>query len=56
MYIEFKNKFAEFPLISLVEIQKAFPNLDKRRLFEWAKKGYLKLPIFWRRTTWNKLK
>jgi predicted transcriptional regulator of viral defense system len=41
MYIEFKNKFAEFPLISLIEIQKAFPNLDKRRLFEWTKKGYL---------------
>jgi predicted transcriptional regulator of viral defense system len=41
MYIEFKNKFAKIPLISLVEIQKAFPNLDKRRLFEWTKKGYL---------------
>lgn len=41
MYIQFKNKFAEFPLISVLEIQKAFPNLDKRRLFEWTKKGYL---------------
>jgi predicted transcriptional regulator of viral defense system len=41
MFVEFKNKFAKFPLISLPEIQKAFPNLDKRRLFEWTKKGYL---------------
>ena len=41
MYVEFKNKFAKFPLISLPEIQKAFLNLDKRRLFEWTKKGYL---------------
>lgn len=41
MIIEFKNKFSKFPLISLLEIQKGFPNLDKRRLFEWTKKGYL---------------
>lgn len=41
MFIEFKNKFAKFPLISLPEIQMAFPNLDKRRLFEWTKKGYI---------------
>jgi predicted transcriptional regulator of viral defense system len=41
LYIEFKNKFAKLPLISLLEIQKGFPNLDKRRLFEWTKKGYI---------------
>ena len=41
MYIEFKNHFDKRPLISLVEIQKAFPKLDKRRLTEWNKKGYI---------------
>lgn len=41
MYIEFKNYFDKWPLISLVEIQKAFPKLDKRRLSEWSKKGYI---------------
>lgn len=41
MYIEFKNQFDKRPLISLVEIQKAFPKLDKRRLTEWNKKGYI---------------
>jgi predicted transcriptional regulator of viral defense system len=41
MYIEFKNHFDKKPLISLVEIQKAFPKLDKRRLTEWSKKGYI---------------
>ena len=41
MYIEFKNQFDKRPLISLVEIQKAFPKLDKRRLTEWNKKGYV---------------
>ena len=41
MYIEFKNQFDKRPLISLIEIQKAFPKLDKRRLTEWNKKGYI---------------
>lgn len=41
MYIEFKNHFASWPLISLLEIEKAFPKLDKRRLFEWSQKGYI---------------
>ncbi len=41
MYIEFKNHFNKRPLISLVEINKAFPKLDKRRLTEWNKKGYI---------------
>lgn len=41
MYIGFKNYFDKWPLISLVEIQKAFPKLDKRRLSEWSKKGYI---------------
>jgi predicted transcriptional regulator of viral defense system len=41
MYIEFKNHFDKRPLISLIEIQKSFPKLDKRRLTEWIKKGYI---------------
>jgi len=41
MYVEFKNHFDKKPVISLVEIQKAFPKLDKRRLTEWNKKGYI---------------
>jgi predicted transcriptional regulator of viral defense system len=41
MYIEFKNQFDKRPLISLIEIQKSFPKLDKRRLTEWHKKGYI---------------
>lgn len=41
MYIEFKNHFASWPLIPLLEIEKAFPKLDKRRLFEWSQKGYI---------------
>ena len=41
MYIKFKNQFDKRPLISLNEIQKSFPKLDKRRLTEWSKKGYI---------------
>jgi predicted transcriptional regulator of viral defense system len=41
MYIEFKNHFDKRPLISMIEIQKSFPKLDKRRLTEWNKKGYI---------------
>jgi len=29
------------PILSLVEIELAFPKLDKRRLNEWGKKGYI---------------
>lgn len=41
MFVEFKNHLAKWPLISLSEIHKAFPTLDKRRLSEWCKKGYI---------------
>jgi predicted transcriptional regulator of viral defense system len=41
MYIQFRNHFANLPLLSLSEIEKAFPKLDKRRLVEWSKKGYI---------------
>jgi predicted transcriptional regulator of viral defense system len=41
MFVEFKNHLAKLPLISLSEIHKTFPTLDKRRLSEWCKKGYI---------------
>jgi predicted transcriptional regulator of viral defense system len=41
MFIEFKNQLDKWPLISLSEIYKAFPMLDKRRLSEWCQKGYI---------------
>jgi predicted transcriptional regulator of viral defense system len=41
MYIQFRNHFAKMPILSLVEIELAFPKLDKRRLNEWGKKGYI---------------
>ncbi len=41
MYIQFRNHFANLPILSLIEIEKAFPKLDKRRLNEWSKKGYI---------------
>jgi predicted transcriptional regulator of viral defense system len=41
MYIQFKSKFSDFPLISILEIQKAFPNFDRRRFVEWQQKGYI---------------
>lgn len=41
LYISFKNYFESKPFISLVEIYKAFPNFDRRRLVEWQQKGYI---------------
>lgn len=41
MYIQFRNHFAKMPILSLKEIELAFPKLDKRRLNEWSKKGYI---------------
>jgi len=41
MYIQFRNRFANLPILPLMEIEKAFPKLDKRRLVEWSKKGYI---------------
>ena len=41
MYLQFKNKFVAFPIISLIEIYKAYPDFDRRRLVEWQQKGYI---------------
>lgn len=40
-YIEFCNKFKNYPLIRVSDIRNAEPDFDHRRLYEWQKKGYL---------------
>lgn len=40
-YIEFCNKFKNYPLIRVSDIKNAEPDFDHRRLYEWQKKGYL---------------
>lgn len=41
-YLDFKNYFQGFPVISINEIRKIEPNFDLRRLSEWQAKGYIK--------------
>lgn len=41
VYIQFRHYFEAYPLISLVEIKKRFPDFDRRRLVEWQQKGYI---------------
>lgn len=40
-YIEFEKALKTFPVFSVKDIQKHFPNFDSRRLVEWQQKGYL---------------
>jgi predicted transcriptional regulator of viral defense system len=40
-FIEFQNTFRGFPIISISDIEKSYPNFDNRRLVEWQHKGYL---------------
>ncbi|HOP05635.1 MAG TPA: hypothetical protein PLE67_14300 [Tenuifilaceae bacterium] len=40
-FVEFQNTFKGFPVISLSDIEKIYPNFDNRRLVEWQHKGYL---------------
>ncbi|MBL4653400.1 MAG: hypothetical protein JKY53_11160 [Flavobacteriales bacterium] len=40
-YIEFEKSLKIFPIFSVKDIQKRFPNFDSRRLVEWQKKGYI---------------
>lgn len=40
-YIEFCNKFKNYPLIRISDIKNAESDFDHRRLYEWQKKGYL---------------
>jgi len=41
-YIEFQNKFRDYPIVNLADIKLIFPDFDHRRLYEWQKKGYIK--------------
>ena len=38
---EFEEKFAALPVISVIEVKKAFPGFDRNVLTRWQGKGYL---------------
>jgi predicted transcriptional regulator of viral defense system len=40
-YLEFEKALKMFPVFSVKDIQKRFPDFDNRRLVEWQQKGYL---------------
>lgn len=40
-YITFEKAFSGFPVFSVKDIEKQFPNFDYRRLVEWQQKEYL---------------
>lgn len=40
-YLEFRQTFELYPVISVREIKKIYPYFDSRRLVEWQLKGYL---------------
>lgn len=40
-YLTFEKSFREFPVFSIRDINKRFPDFDKRRLVEWQQKGYI---------------
>ena len=39
--MDFIEKVKEFGIFSIADIEILYPNIDKRRLFEWKKKGYI---------------
>lgn len=39
--LDFQSTFAHLPVISISEIEKAFPGFDRNALTRWQKKGYL---------------
>ena len=41
-FLNFKIAFSAYLIISTNDIYKLFPDFDKRRLFEWCQKGFLK--------------
>ncbi len=41
MYLDFQETFANFPVISIQEIAKSFPNFDNKALVYWQNKGYI---------------
>lgn len=40
-YLEFYNALRIFPVFSVQDIRKQFPEFDSRRLVEWQQKGYI---------------
>jgi len=40
-YIEFEKALTAYPVFSVKDIVKRFPDFDNRRLVEWQEKGYL---------------
>lgn len=40
-FLDFQKRFSGFPLISVGEIEKVFPNFDRNALTRWQKAGYL---------------
>lgn len=40
-YLEFEKTFRDFPIFSIRDIQKPYPDFDNRRLVEWQQKGYI---------------
>jgi predicted transcriptional regulator of viral defense system len=40
-YLEFEKSLKEFPIFSIRDIKKQYPNFDNRRLVEWQQKNYI---------------
>jgi len=40
-YLEFEKSLKEFPVFSIKDIKKRYPDFDNRRLVEWQQKGYI---------------
>jgi len=41
-YIDFAEKFKDFPVINIADVKTAFSDFDHRRIYEWQKAGYIK--------------
>ena len=41
-YLQFEKSLKDFPVFSIKDIKKQYPDFDSRRLVEWQQKGYIK--------------
>lgn len=41
-YIDFAEKFKDFPVINIADVKTAFSDFNPRRIYEWQKAGYIK--------------
>lgn len=41
-YIDFVEKFKDFPVINIADVKTMFSDFDHRRIYEWQKAGYIK--------------